>query len=177
MSFRKEYFNNYYLKASRYGEFNDPFDLVLGNYGSSLSNEEAEAFYEAMPEHYKDPAYHLETYMDIQSGAKASVAVMCFTKKYKNILMWSHYAKNHEGICIGFDYNCDFFNKSYSCNYSDNVGKIRAVKYKKERPKYILPSDLVNDTNDWFIKSKDWKLHLLICSETLITGRPCSSFL
>lgn len=157
MKFRKDYFDNFMLKASRYGEFNDPFDLVLGCYGSSLSEEDGEAFYNAMPEHYRDPVYHIETYLDIQAGARASVAVMCFTKTFKNILMWSHYAAEHTGICIGYDYNCDFFHGKYSCNYSNNVGKIRKVEYTLERPKYILPSDLVNDTNDWFKKSKDWR--------------------
>jgi len=140
-----------------YGEFNDPFDLVLGNYGSSLSKQDSKEFYEAMPDHYKDPAYHIDTYMDIQSGARASVAVMCFTKKYKNILMWSYYSKNHQGLCIGYDYNCDFFHKKYLCHYSDNVGKITRVKYRNDRPKYILPDELVNDTSEWFKKAKNWK--------------------
>ncbi|MGD6731850.1 MAG: hypothetical protein ACPKMZ_12385 [Pleomorphochaeta sp.] len=27
--------------------------------------------------------------------------VCCFSKNYKNILMWSHYADSHKGICIG----------------------------------------------------------------------------
>ena len=157
MSFREEYFNDFMLKASRYGEFNDPFDLVLGSYGASLSKEESNAFYDAMPEHYSDPTYYHETYLDIQAGARASVAIMCFTRKFRNILMWSHYANNHTGVCIGYDYNCEFFHNKFSCNYSDNVGVIRKVEYTNERPKYILPSDLVNDTSEWFKKSKDWE--------------------
>jgi len=156
MSFREEYFNDFMLKASRYGEFNDPFDLVLGSYGASLSKEESNAFYDAMPEHYSDPTYYHETYLDIQAGARASVAIMCFTRKFRNILMWSHYANDHTSVCIGYDYNCEFFHNKFSCNYSDNVGAIREIEYTNQRPKYILPSDLVNDTSEWFKKSKDW---------------------
>ena len=115
MSFREEYFNDFMLKASRYGEFNDPFDLVLGSYGASLSEGDSEEFYNAMPEHLKDPTYHLENYLDVQAGARASVAVISFTKAFNNILMWSHYACDHTGICIGYDYNCKFFHNKYSC--------------------------------------------------------------
>jgi len=43
------------------------------------------AFYDAMAEHYSDPDYYHDTYLDIDAGA--SVAVMCFTRKFKNILM------------------------------------------------------------------------------------------
>lgn len=29
--------------------------------------------------------------------------VLCFSRKWNDILMWSHYADNHRGICLGFD--------------------------------------------------------------------------
>ncbi len=157
MSFRKEYFENFMLKASMYGEFNDPFDLVLGSYGASLSGEDRSAFYDAMPEYMRDPAYYDESYLDIQAGARASLSIMCFTKTFKNILMWSHYANNHTGLCVGYDYNSSFFHNKYSCSYSNNVGEIKKIEYTNDRPKYIIPTDLVNNTSDWFKKSKDWK--------------------
>ena len=157
MNFRKEYFENFMLKASMYGEFNDPFDLVLGSYGASLSEEDRSVFYDAMPEYMSGPIYYDESYLDIQAGARASLSIMCFTKNFKNILMWSHYANNHTGVCIGYDYSCSFFHNKYSCSYSDNVGEIRRIEYTNDRPKFIVPSDLVNDTSEWFKKSKDWK--------------------
>lgn len=156
MAFRKEYFDTFMLKASMYGEFNDPFDLVLGDYAESLSEDERKAFYDAMPEHYNCPNYHYDTSLDIQAGVQDSVSVMSFTRKFRNILMWSHYANNHTGVCIGYDYNCEFFKKKFSCNYSDEIGVIRKVEYTNERPKYFFPTDLVNDTREWFKKSKDW---------------------
>jgi hypothetical protein len=30
------------------------------------------------------------------------VGVLCFSEKYDNILMWSHYAKSHTGLCVEF---------------------------------------------------------------------------
>lgn len=32
-----------------------------------------------------------------------SRGVSCFSKNYNNMLMWSHYANSHKGICIGFN--------------------------------------------------------------------------
>ena len=29
--------------------------------------------------------------------------ITCFSKDNANILMWSHYASNHKGVCLGFD--------------------------------------------------------------------------
>ncbi|PWX18316.1 hypothetical protein CYK65_11810 [Clostridium perfringens] len=33
------------------------------------------------------------------------IAIVCLSEEKDNILMWSHYAKNHQGICIEYDYN------------------------------------------------------------------------
>jgi hypothetical protein len=29
--------------------------------------------------------------------------VLCFSRSWNNILMWSHYGERHKGICLGFD--------------------------------------------------------------------------
>jgi hypothetical protein len=31
--------------------------------------------------------------------------VLCFSRSWNNILMWSHYGDRHRGICLGFDVN------------------------------------------------------------------------
>jgi len=40
-----------------------------------------------------------EIYQDIQN-----FGVCCFSKSKSNILMWSHYANGHKGVCLGFDF-------------------------------------------------------------------------
>ena len=182
MEFNREFqfFDDFMLKASRYGEFNDPFDLVLGSYRASLSADEGKEFDDALPEYLSDPSYFINTYLDVDAGARASVVVICFTKTFNNLLMWAHYAKDHTGVCIGYDYNCDFFHNKYSCNYSNNVGKIRKVEYTKERPKYYDPSELVNNTSEWFKKSKDWNYEeeyriLLPIDDAVLKEKPGST--
>lgn len=36
---------------------------------------------------------------------QSSVYAVCFTETNDNILMWSHYAQNHQGICIEYDFS------------------------------------------------------------------------
>jgi len=36
---------------------------------------------------------------------QSKIYAACFTECHDNILMWSHYAQNHEGICIEYDFN------------------------------------------------------------------------
>ena len=38
--YRPEFFDNFFLKLSRFGEFNDPFEMVMGNYLSSVDKKE-----------------------------------------------------------------------------------------------------------------------------------------
>jgi len=45
--------------------------------------------------------------------------VLCFSRSWDNILMWSHYGGRHEGICLGFD-------------VPDGVGKSMEIKYLNE---------------------------------------------
>ncbi len=46
--------------------------------------------------------------------------ISCFSKKEDNILMWSHYSKNHEGLCVGFNLE-KLFKYIKSLNYSINA--------------------------------------------------------
>ena len=156
MSFRKNYFTDFILKSSRYGEFNDPFDLVLSDYYASLSEEDAKEFYDAKPDYINTIDYYNETYMEIQGGAQASTTVLCFSETFSSILMWSHYASSHTGLCIGYDAKCDFFNSKSYCKDSQNIGHLRPVVYTESRPQFNFINDLINNTNGWFVKSPDW---------------------
>lgn len=80
-----------FFPLSKY--FNDPFDsqLLPGEYIESLikmgvyDTESSKLFDEALLKKKQ------ETY-----------GVYCLSKESKSILMWSHYAVSHKGICFGF---------------------------------------------------------------------------
>lgn len=168
MPYREAYLDNFNLKLSLFGEFNDPFEMVMGNYFSSLPQDE----YEQAIKHssfHNDAANYIDAYWNVQSGARASTGVICFTRKPDNLLMWAHYAVNHRGICVEFDRNAPHFTGKYKNasksiftdelrpDYYQNIGVLRDVDYQIERPSYIDPNELEYDTDSWFVKSPDWK--------------------
>ncbi len=88
------------LWASSPKAFNDPFELRLprvteakGVPGIRAVNPELNN----LPDN-KVVQKAIDTYQDHIS----KFAVVCFTEVYDDLLMWSHYADHHKGICIGF---------------------------------------------------------------------------
>ena len=70
------------LKLSLLADMNDPFELMA---------LEARA--------PKDRAF----FKQLKSEMHETVGVLCFSKKWRNPVLWSHYADKHRGICLGFD--------------------------------------------------------------------------
>ncbi len=69
---------------------------------------------------------------------------LSLSKTEKNILMWSHYAQNHEGFAIGFDANHSYF----------DLG-VTEVEYSDQRP-YLNPLQSEQDASLFYTKSTDW---------------------
>lgn len=70
--------------------------------------------------------------------------VCCFTTDHENILMWSHYADSHKGICMKFDLLADpkvFF-------------ALFRVEYEKEYPKCNHLRDNARETVAKLVKTK-----------------------
>ena len=101
---------------------------------------------------------------DIEKTKKTAL-VTCFSKRHDSILMWSHYAKSHEGVCIEYDRPED---KAFvDMHYSKKRPKLklaRLVSYTSamsiigEDYDSRLNDELINETIKPFItKSSDWK--------------------
>ncbi len=114
--------------------FNDPFDCKL-----SPIIESPKKFAEAMAKrqtlNYKkeDVESSLNANPDLLQNMKDVVrnvmnrhGICCFSKKNADLLMWSHYADCHTGICLGFDVKKDpgFFTFPIKVNYQDAYPKI-----------------------------------------------------
>ncbi len=70
------------LKLSTIDELNDPFDLC--------------------PIDTTDPAIANAVDSLVVHLRKTS-AILCFSRNWDNLLMWSHYGASHGGVCLGFD--------------------------------------------------------------------------
>jgi len=85
-------------------------------------------------------------------GLIASVGILCFASKESNLLMWAHYANNHEGICIELDKTADFFTGKYKNateffgktmdDHYQNIGELRKVIYTLELATVPPKSDM-----------------------------------
>lgn len=70
------------LKVARFSQCNDPFELASFSQKNKLLRRKFEKWLKHMDENY---------------------GLLCFCKTWRNPVMWAHYAKNHTGVCYGFD--------------------------------------------------------------------------
>jgi Protein of unknown function (DUF2971) len=70
------------LKKTTIDELNDPFD----HYAIDTTDSDMSFAVTAMvAEHKRD------------------IGIICLSRNWNNLLMWSHYADKHKGVCLGFD--------------------------------------------------------------------------
>jgi len=90
-----------------------------------------------------------QPFIDTLNFAKSRIGISCFSTLNKNLLMWSHYANKHKGVCIGFNFNI-----------APPLNLFQAkVVYKKKFDKsvnfFANPDDFYSN---WLLtKSIDWK--------------------
>jgi hypothetical protein len=83
--------------------------------------------------------------INFQESVK-DMGVACFSKKNDSILMWSHYADNHKGVCLKF--------KTSDAKFFDNVA---TVKYTEKFPNLNYEFQYSDSQNFlFFTKSKEW---------------------
>lgn len=102
---------------------------------------------------------------EIVKNVKENALISCFSKRNNSVLMWSHYANSHKGVCIEYE-------RPETTDFKD-------VKYRKNRPSIkmykavshaialdILGNKVVKDQvaeelktvlDPFFIKSTDWR--------------------
>lgn len=154
--------------------FNDPFDCILPSH--EFTDEEFELLYKRFSEDtfeskqesdkvyikdgkvnddFKDHVRELY-YKDTQLNFyKRGIA--CFSEKSDDILMWSHYADSHKGICLEFDTSFDPFDTIRNVTYSDKLPEFNMAEilvrgnyesyFKVMRTKHI----------DWKYE-KEWRI-------------------
>ena len=96
------------LKLSTIDDLNDPFDLY------SIDTT--------------DPQI-AQAVMMLVAQFKGSTGLLCFSRNWDNLLLWSHYAASHTGLCLGFDIPDDSSGTSFDMDvlYQPNLLKIPDV--------------------------------------------------
>lgn len=70
------------IRISRFGDLNDPFELLAAKI-------DARGFRKG-----------LRSWRD---DFNRTNGLLCFSKRWENPVLWSHYGAKHRGICLGFD--------------------------------------------------------------------------
>jgi hypothetical protein len=70
------------LKLSTIEDLNDPFDLCAID--------------------TRDPRVS-DAVNFVISEFRKTTAILCFSRNWDNLLLWSHYGESHKGLCLGFD--------------------------------------------------------------------------
>jgi hypothetical protein len=70
------------LKLSLINELNDPFEFMAIDVGDKRVRR---------------------SFAKVKAIQSRTTGLLCFSTKWSNPLLWSHYADRHRGICLGFD--------------------------------------------------------------------------
>ena len=173
---RDTFFDNLLLRASSRSSLNDPFEASpSAEFWADLCME---------TRHYRfgknkeDIINYLRKQPDDSVWSELGISlykeqgIISFTESRDNLLMWAHYAKDHQGMAIEFDTDNEFFHKTHLSDDSNLTGKTTRVLYRKER----LSSLTSNIMEPYFHKSDEWsyeKEHRLLLS----LSNPCKVLL
>lgn len=158
---------------SRPSDFNDPFDCnldvsigncdgeIMNNLGKSsmlqllkeeLSNRSSEVK-GAGERILSKPSFVKKIINEVHKYyINQNIGVYCLSEDPLNILMWSHYANSHKGICLEFDIKRDGF-------FYNNL---LPVQYRKRYPKFEL-SDYQDEENMMFAMHQQ-----AICTKSIL---------
>ena len=138
--------------------FNDPFDIVA--YYSHKNNEAIEKIRSSMGDSIgifdnKD-ILEVQKLIEWEKGYHTRYGITCFScNEPENILLWSHYAENHTGICLGFEVGDNDENASDFMpilkNRQEFSGKLLKMIYvsHNQRPKQSDSNLLLKKFNIW----------------------------
>ena len=158
--------------------FNDPFDSTFwvqneGTkeewkqflYNTDLDIKTVEDVLTNKLQNTEENTYKLSKNIDVgilkyQKEIKKRAQILSLSQINDNILMWSHYASNHEGVCLCF--KAELKDEELGFYFDSEFLPLHEVKYKEYFPK---PINMLNpDKNEFksfmdFLTTKydDWK--------------------
>jgi hypothetical protein len=100
-------------KIARIAELNDPFELVAADLNKKS---------------------HRRALEGLRQTLSRDTGLLCFSESWDHLLMWSHYANKHQGICLGFDVDDKFVAR---VKYSD---RRIPIEWKDEAAGNVSPS-------------------------------------
>jgi hypothetical protein len=153
--YRPEFFSNYLIRISGKNALNDPFeflpshsylsDLFIQQGSTALGTTKSEI------ESRLGEQFNFKAWLTMGAGILDEHGVISLSETDDNLLMWAHYADQHQGIVIGLDSTHKSFSTNYSISDAPLVGKISRVRYRKSRL-----HEFKDHYDTFFVKSDEW---------------------
>jgi len=135
----KEIFSKNEIFFSSPKNFNDPFDCKPNFYIDKALETQIGLVTTLADMTQVKEEIKKDVFAAVQNGIN-SIAVLSLSKTWEDIVMWSHYANEHKGICLGFNFEISsnpIFKTLEDVQYPEN----------KELPIFNL-DEFYDDSND-----------------------------
>jgi Protein of unknown function (DUF2971) len=96
-------------------------------------------------------AYSLDNNRMAQATFDSKFGILCLAEAPDSLLMWAHYANNHNGFVIQFDETHEFFAPTL---HGEQALELTKVEYSVQRP--VLSYSTINTPSLYYRKSPEW---------------------
>ncbi|MEL7595435.1 DUF2971 domain-containing protein [Aeromonas veronii] len=156
-----EYFERPTIKIASPAHLNDPFE--------SLLPDDIKKYIEQFAEDNQSTLnYEKELVVKALNNVMRSFGVTSLSETQRNLLMWAHYANEHQGLCIGYDTDIIFDKKTkkmlkedaelkkvnYDTVRHEDYGNLKKMEGMKEFVDYILQKIMLTKGNDWIYEKE-----------------------
>lgn len=181
---RSSFLSDFLLRATQPEDLNDPFECVSipptieeaiilcksSNLDFRMSNDSLKG----IPENrLKDllegevrkiregvsPNYLEYLISNQKKRINSLFGIISFSERWDSSIMWSHYSLSHEGFCVGFNFEHEFFHTDAESFFRGKSVTIK-VEYSEKRLKVPItvdhPDFFVNSWGLLGLKSLDW---------------------
>jgi hypothetical protein len=153
------------FRLSAPSTFNDPYEFNVEISLESTQEQRLTRFAQLVAEHApavskerqalmvsalmsRPDSEHIKRCQESLERIKHQSGVLCFAGDPRSLLMWSHYAENHEGICLQFERIRDF----------PLLGHAVHVDYKEKFPRANWIVDFMKGVGDMLMtKHQGWQ--------------------
>lgn len=113
------------IKISRFRDLNDPFELL----GVNLADRTYRKAFRAKRD-------------ELDKGH----GLICFSRTWKNPLVWGHYAEKHTGVALGFDVSDELL---LPIEYADNLADVVVRPISGKPSKKVVDRLIRTKFRDW----------------------------
>lgn len=178
------YFKNPTIKISNTDKLNDPFERIVDKNLMELVLNQYPEINEKTRHPDLAPSFNEVNFLLLLS----QVGVVSLSETPRNLLMWSHYANQYKGLCIG--YKSDFLDHykdkehhalptifhpvkvNYDTSRYDPLTDIFTANDEQDLRKQIIQMSLLRKGNDWLYEKEHRSIIPLEFFDTIVcTGK------